>query len=236
MRILNLTIYLLLFISIWIILSVGLNLIPVFEIDISYEKAERINRVIINVSYSYLAGYIMYLLTVSLPSFRRKKTMIPLINNYINTYCSQSLFSFFMFYNNSELLDIDIKEHQNVKEIVSEYKQSEKMLDTISKSHTFQSRKEILTRFNDESNLFFNRILPYEEFLVEKQLEIINNIRQDNFLTFFDYYDKVTEELEDLRKSFYDRFESHTELIFHLSKTLQLNPTDNFYWMAVKSI
>jgi len=220
MKIIKYIIYILLLISIWTILSVGLTIIPTFEADITKETADRVNSVMINISYSYLAGYIMYFLTVSLPTYRRKMTMEPLINDYIETYCSQSLFSFFMYYNNSDLLEFDIKEHQNVKEIVIEHKKDEKMIDTITKSNTFQSRKEILSRFNHESNLFFNKIIPYEELLAQSQQEIINDIRKDNFITLFDYYDKTTEDVKDIKMIFYDRFDTHIKLIYKLRKTI----------------
>jgi len=44
----------------------------------------QINEIIINLSYSYIAGIVVYLLTIVLPVYFEKKRLRPVINEKIN--------------------------------------------------------------------------------------------------------------------------------------------------------
>ena len=49
----------------------------------SSENSENINQVLINLSYSYIAGLIFYLLTNSIPRYYTQQKMTPIVNTKI---------------------------------------------------------------------------------------------------------------------------------------------------------
>lgn len=65
---------------IYIIMYVGAGLqwLPHFHSD-SREITGRANAILLNISYSYLAGFIFYLLTISLPHWEKKRRIRPVI-------------------------------------------------------------------------------------------------------------------------------------------------------------
>ncbi len=50
----------------------------------TFKKAEQLNSIIINLSYSYIAGLIMYVLTIALPSYLHKQKINVIIKENIN--------------------------------------------------------------------------------------------------------------------------------------------------------
>ena len=230
MKLINILIIIVLILSVILILSIELNLSILIETDMSKEKVYAVNNIFLNLSYGYVAGFLIYFLTVSIPSFKKKNKMKPLIEEYISKFYNSTIFNFYMFYNQSGLIDIKIKEHENVKDFFETQKKWEKILDIIAKKQTYSSRKEILERFSVECNSFLNKILPYEEYLSTTQLDLLNQIRRDDFLTLFEHYDNSVEELEDMKELFFERFVKYTKLIYDLNKTVSIKDNRKFYW------
>ena len=50
----------------------------------SIEKADAVNSILEGLSYSYIAAYLFYLLTVFLPSKRRRKKLLPMIRERVH--------------------------------------------------------------------------------------------------------------------------------------------------------
>ena len=74
--IISIILYLLTLSSGYIILTIGLGW---FWTIGSCENADRINQVLLNLSYSYIAGWIFYLLVTYFPEMQRKITLRPAI-------------------------------------------------------------------------------------------------------------------------------------------------------------
>ena len=220
-RIIKGLIYFALIISIWIISSVGLKIIPLLYFDyFSSHSMDTLNNVLLNLSYSYFTGFTVYFFTVSLPLYNRKRIMLPLVNNYIDNFVNFSILDFLMFYNNSDLIDDDIKKHPFVKDLFNVNNMSRKMIDTLSRNNDYKNRKKILIKLLNKSILFFGKIQAYESFLSTKQLTILNDIRQDDFLSLSEYYDDTMEEMDDMKGIFFKRFEKYTKNIYLLKQTI----------------
>jgi len=76
--------YLMLLLCIWAILAIQLK-IPHLTINVAWsqERCNNLNLLYINLSYSFLAGYIFYLLTISFPKKIEKKRLKPIIKQKV---------------------------------------------------------------------------------------------------------------------------------------------------------
>lgn len=66
--------------SVWAILSIEITWIPKISTCMSESVAEGWNKMFLALAYSYIAGAIIYFLTVKLPYWRNKQRLMPVIN------------------------------------------------------------------------------------------------------------------------------------------------------------
>ena len=89
---------------IFCILAIGLKLYFVPCPECLEKYADGINNILINLSYSYVAGYILYWFTVIIPEKRDKEIVLPLIKNEIISLWSpiESLFNWYIAFSATE--------------------------------------------------------------------------------------------------------------------------------------
>lgn len=92
-KIVNGVIIVLLVLSVWTILSVEFEL-QLIKIDVSRITCSKINKICLNLSYSYFARLIIYALTVIIPHYTRKRTYKPLVCYIIDDYYYRSMFQY----------------------------------------------------------------------------------------------------------------------------------------------
>lgn len=68
-----------LLLSIWAICSAQLNINPQAETDTVTDNSTRLNNAIVNISFSYIAGLIIYLLTCTFPHYQSSRRLKPTI-------------------------------------------------------------------------------------------------------------------------------------------------------------
>lgn len=176
------TIYGFLGLSIWTLLSLGIDILPLVSISImDVDQIEKLNNIFLNLAYSYFAGFIIYSLTVTIPEKRKLAINKPLINTIIEDYYNYIATNFFFYYVNNKaikLRDVD-------KRFISEFHEMLKQkfdLGTLEDSH-FRSKKDrsqsIKNIINSNSD-FINKILPLTHYMSDKQQIILNEIRKHN--------------------------------------------------------
>lgn len=69
---------------IWAISTIQLHLFPSINVKWSQELCDNVNNVYINLSYSFMAGFIFYLLTVSFPHIMEKKRIKPVLQQKVH--------------------------------------------------------------------------------------------------------------------------------------------------------
>lgn len=77
-----------LLLCLWAIGSIQLKVIPLIPISLPIEQCDGLNEMFVNLSYSFIAGYIFYLLTVVLKSYHERKKMHKVLNNKFNQIAS----------------------------------------------------------------------------------------------------------------------------------------------------
>lgn len=76
----HLALYLLLLFCVWAIIAIQLK-IPYLSINVNWaqERCDNLNQLYINLSYSFLAGFVFYLLTIYFPQKRERERLEPII-------------------------------------------------------------------------------------------------------------------------------------------------------------
>lgn len=143
----------------------------------SADNPERINTVLINLSYSYIAGLIFYLLTTSLPRYvfahKIRKPLQSKIKTMLGKIEDSAKCAFPMPTWNNICITEDILKNRFVSIPICQTECAYAITGTPSISiieHQRIQRGEILQIAKD--------ILEYKEYLTPKQLELIENIRE----------------------------------------------------------
>ena len=93
--------WLLFFLSLWAIGSIRLGLIGLITVDLTRLKCDGWNELFVNLSYSYIAGIIVYIVTVVLKDYITKRRMKSILKRRVNIIYT-STDSILMAYANSK--------------------------------------------------------------------------------------------------------------------------------------
>ena len=69
-----------LILSVWAVFSIDVPLIPKIPCSFSDKTIEGMNRAFLALAYSYIAGAIIYGMTVKYPYYLNKRRLVPVIN------------------------------------------------------------------------------------------------------------------------------------------------------------
>ncbi len=222
----NICLYTFLALSLWVILSVGINWLPMFNVSFCEKTTKDLNSVLLNLSYSYFAGFIIYLFTVIIPEINQRSKYIPLINSQIDEYSSGALFAFLLFYYNQADI-VDIRQNEYIKEYYEkELKTKHKLINGIASKTDENSLPELLRNLKRDYRNFNNYIIPYEIYLSDNQKSIINAIRIDGFTQYIEMDNDLIGIL-DMDKTLYNRFNDYIKLIVKLRESISSN-IDNY--------
>lgn len=221
LRDLDTWIYLLAILSIWLILHVKLEIVPLVPMsNMTNSFAIGLNEIASNLSYSYLAGLIMYVLTVTIPEYRRRRIYKTLVDHLINSYYERVLYSFFAFYSTkTNVIDIDMDE-SIVYYKTKQNAVSWNLLTKIVQAPDPELDKWRLTTLLDASNDFVGVITFYEKILSNDQLVILNQIRKNGFWNRISDYDTMARGIADMELVFYENYSKYVKLVSNLKKTI----------------
>lgn len=219
----NLTIYGLLLLSMWALLSIGFGIIPLIDNSIfSQNFCIKFNNVALNLAYSFFAGFIMFTLTVTIPQYKRRKTILPLIKRYVNKYYRSIEMNFFMFcVENKSITSLDKSDEKFMTDyrVLMNKQFGDKIFQDIIERKTDKDRYESLVSFQEEDANFINKIIPYEDYLTTEQTQLLNDVKLDQI----SYAANSFESLKDVDKKINDLvfnvFKQHLRLARKLKET-----------------
>ena len=168
--------------SAWAIFSIEIPWIPKLPTFLSESVAEGWNRMFLALAYSYIAGAIIYFLTVKLPYWRNKRRLAPVINakiKNIGVHLSNMNLEFRDVNNNPPITDVDavmalfntekwkgvcrMPEHSNCKNVTEGY---------VRDYHALQ-------------NMVSQLINDYKNYMRADQLLLLELLRSDRVNLFF---------------------------------------------------
>lgn len=157
---LNIFIYLIGSISLFCIISINFELI---QFSSTYKP---INCILLNLSYGYITGLIIYILTVVIPFYKKRKLYLPILNKSIDDLICASNSHYILI--EFDTLWKELKNHSLYGTNISECG-----FDVWC-----------IKQMRNEWNSFTNAIVLSEalSFLSYKQIGIINKLKEDDFL------------------------------------------------------
>lgn len=171
-------------ISLYIILCIGIGW---FWTIGSFENAEKINQVLINLSYSYFAGLFFFLLVTQLPHIYKKKKFKPVIDEKI-TNLSNQIFACIQTFEREEIaqnINITKDELSVILNNNEMYANSFYAIVAGYQMNNFQflvsTREQILD--------ILHSIKDYKEYLGDEQIVYIEKINDSSFLHLISHYE-----------------------------------------------
>lgn len=177
-KLLSYVTHILAFIAALVIIVVGLKIKSLFLFATNESLATDFNEVILNLSYSYITGYLVYILTVYYPHHRIKKKVKPIIErkyNIINGKLLDSIRCVFpMTEWNSLVLTKELFQNQFGKHSLS---------DNCSYGMTNIKRSIINHLIGQRENIeeIVKEILEYRNFISDESLLLLESIRESDY-------------------------------------------------------
>ena len=109
----------------WILLGVFLaSLITIVAIKLNFvigmsDYAEIINDMLVNLSYSYIAAYLFYLMTNRLPVVVRKRKIMPVIQNRVEEIGRRSIYNVLLEFSRDSELNADYKHIDGTMDVLA---------------------------------------------------------------------------------------------------------------------
>ena len=176
-----------------------------------------------NLAYSYLAGFVIFTLTVTIPQYKRKILNVPLIKKMINDFYSGLLKDYFMFCVENKSLTLSLANEQ----FMDNYRSSmvkqfgEPMFKYHIEKRTNNDRYKSIDSFRRQKTIFIDRMIPFENYLSTRQVYILNQLRQREISFVVDGYETLKEhgrnEIDNVILSVLDE---HIKLAKQLKETI----------------
>jgi hypothetical protein len=170
-------IYGFLIVPIWIIGSIEIEVFPKIPVpEFSEGLCDNFNRFFLNLSYGYIAGIIIYSLTVIIPQHKRNRTVRPLIKNMVLEYYSNlQLFYAILYYSDPSANMPPCKKAEVSKFINKLTENNPDVFEAIKERMITTAKGEIKQAVNQ----FKQEITPYEKYLSKTQLEFFISLNMN---------------------------------------------------------
>lgn len=206
--------------SILIIFQVGLAVIPKFSCSYSDEFINGLNQGLLNLSYSYVAGVIMYLLISYIPELHKKRQIDSMVKPDLELLINEM--NVFLFYINSkyigvqDLNDLKLSDFENMKKFSSEkmdfrYTYTSQPNNTISTGDVTELEYFLVRRdaIIDLINDVF--LIPSAAYLDKKLIVCLRNLKNCSLFKFAEY--KGTFDVDNFSGQMFEFYKLHILLI-----------------------
>ena len=181
-RFINITISVITLLALIIILVIGLD-IQSLKLG-SFTNAQNINSILINLSYSYIAGAFFYFLVTTIPFYLRKRKINLVIKDRINIISKGTQTIIFAYDPSSINLTIEQIENVNLdrnneNDLLNLFKRSTIFdISNVAKQVLPETNTKILLQIIDKA---IDETLNYLDYLSEEQIILLNNIKNSAF-------------------------------------------------------
>ena len=189
-RIVQIIGWVLTFASIYAICNIELDWF--WSIPVKYNP-ENINRVLLNLSYSYLAGYIFYLLVTEIPYLHRKQRFCKLLSKKYDSLKNQI---------ETHIQAFDTKEHYHLDKITRDELYNmivqRDLCDNTFYANECGITQSIIRYINKSKEIIldicYDILNIYKEYLSDNQIETIESIIHSAYFNLIDFKetDKLT--------------------------------------------
>ena len=123
----KIALYLLLLLCVWAILAMQLRVAGLqIQVNWSQDRCDNLNQLFINLTYSFLAGYVFYLLTIYFPQRKEKKRIQPVIQQKVLNI-RKALSDILLEFSRNTDIHQDFLEIENAKKVLMSKNWTDKM-------------------------------------------------------------------------------------------------------------
>lgn len=123
----KIALYLLLLLCVWAILAIQLRVAGLqIQVNWSQDRCDNLNQLFINLTYSFLAGYVFYLLTIYYPQRKEKKRIQPVIQQKVLNI-RKALSDILLEFSRNTDIHQDFLEIENAKKVLMSKNWTDKM-------------------------------------------------------------------------------------------------------------
>ena len=177
----NIILVILTLLSFWAIASVQLHSLPLVGVNFCKETAQSVNKVLLTLSYSYVAALVFYILTNVLPAKQRKNKLQPIIKQKV-LQIGRNIHDIMLEFSRGTSFNHDLHNTSNTEALL--------------KSKDWFSVNPMLLHFNKVKITYLNHmrvcgdnmtlqisdlIIKYHEEMTASQLVELENLSESNF-------------------------------------------------------
>jgi hypothetical protein len=208
LRLANIALLVFIIIGCYIILSVGLQIFPTLPVNWSNDFISNFDNVILNLSYSFIAATIFYVLINYLPQIKKEKKFQPVIKRDINKIHS-------LFLDMINAMEPESKTHEQIPN----YEEFENLMKDIDPKEKYPNTQGLVTEasylktflyLKVESKEIISHIHLFKSYIpieIISLLEELNDSRFFSDVVFFNSINNLSNQnMKMFAESFYDGF------------------------------
>lgn len=180
----------LLVLSFWALFVIEVPFLPKIEIPTSEKIAEGLNKIFLGLSYSYIAGVLVFYLTVILPDYLERHRLQPIIDKQIDgigTALSKILWGFPSQAEDNGLYAVDIFDIDETEKILKSADWNSPNLIPIYSNYPNKSLKyTFYYDYIEVQKLANNLIELYSKYLDTDKVIQLEAIKNPEFMTYLD--------------------------------------------------
>ena len=177
-KIISFLVKLIAIISLYLVIVVGFKIEPLLLSGLDNSRADQINIVIVNLSCSYISGYLVYFLTVLLPIKNKKEKIAPIINEKLRKI--ENSFEIVMTSFFSVLIPKSLACNKDL--FISKIERTP-LHSTYTEESEIIKRKsllEILCSCRDDVKRSIDEILIYREYISLDEIQLLESMKYSN--------------------------------------------------------
>ncbi|WP_340104904.1 hypothetical protein [Rhodohalobacter sp. 8-1] len=208
LRLANLTLIALNLVGFYIILSIGVQILPKISVNWSDTFVTNYNNVLLSLSYSFIAATLFYLLINYLPKTEKKKRFQPVVKRDIKKIHS-------LFINMINTMEPDSVKHENIPD----YNKFENLMEGISTYKKYPPTKGLITEasylktflyLKVETKEIISHIHLFKEYVPIEIISLLEDLNDSRFfkdVVLFNSLNKLgNENMKLFAEPFYDGF------------------------------
>lgn len=182
----------------WAILAIQLRVTCLqIHMNWSQDKCDNLNQLFINLTYSFLAGYVFYLLTIYFPQRKEKKRIQPVIRQKVLTI-RKAISDFLLEFSRDTDIKKDFLETDNAKIILM----SKNWTDTIPMfQYLYKARISYLAYIGEVGKKIQKDIVEliqsYQKYMTTEQVCLLEELSSMQIFAFANQFKQINISLED---------------------------------------
>lgn len=194
----KIALYLLLLLCVWAILAIQLRVAGLqIQVNWSQDRCDNLNQLFINLTYSFLAGYVFYLLTIYFPQRKEKKRIQPVIQQKVLNI-RKALSDILLEFSRNTDIHQDFLEIENAKKVLMSKNWTDKMPMF---QYLYKAQISYLAYIGEVGNKIqkdvIDLIQSYQRYMTTEQVYLLEGLSSMQIFALANQFKQMNISLED---------------------------------------